>query len=71
MKDSMVLAVFLGFVVGLAVLLAALAVILLPAALLARFLRRAQVSDVPAVLIRTAPRELSGPLWSSRAHPQG
>ncbi len=65
----MALAVFLGILAGLAALLAVLALILVPAALLARFLRRVQVSDGPAVLVRTVPRELSGPSWS-QAHPQ-
>lgn len=64
----MLLAVTLGTLVGLAALLAVVGIVLIPAALLARLLRRVDSSEPDAVVSRRVSHELScPPIWQT--HP--
>lgn len=62
----MLFAVVVGTLVGLAALLAVVAVVLIPAALLARFLGRVETSE--PVVVRRVTRELAPQVWP-QAHP--
>jgi hypothetical protein len=63
----MLFAVVVGILVGFASLLAACAVLLIPAALLARFFRRVETAE--SVVLRPATRAISAATGWSQAHP--
>ena len=63
----MLFAVVVGILVGLASLLAVVAVLLIPAALLSRFFRRVETAE--SVVLRPATRSITAATGWSQLHP--